>query len=162
MGRPVLGSVLLSMCAPAAAVPRKPCSGQNILVTLMPQASRVSTRWVVPTMEVWLPTTATPPPLGLRRSCTMSAVPSVGWLIISISRSAPVRSWSGRASPGSGAGLLSCAWHPVSDSMAISIIKKCFISTPYNGNLPFLLCPTPTQHLPNSAFPGEMPNLTPL
>ena len=47
-----VGSVLLPTCSPASASPRKPCSGENILLIWIPAFNSVSTRWVLPTMAV--------------------------------------------------------------------------------------------------------------
>ena len=54
--RPDLGSIPLLMWAPFSASPRKPCSGANTPVMVIPNDFRVSIRWVLPMVEVGLAT----------------------------------------------------------------------------------------------------------
>ena len=76
MGMPVASSTLLLTCSPASAFPRKPCSGENMVVTLTPFSSMRSSECLSPTMPVWFDSNATRLPLSCGTYWSRRAAPT--------------------------------------------------------------------------------------
>ncbi len=109
IGIPVTGSTDDLTCSPASAVPRKPCSGEKMVVTLTPPSSITSRVWRSPTIPVWLLNRATRSPSSRGKYSSV--------------RSAPVF----RAKPASAAAHMAAAY----SNMAVNTIK----ALPFTGIL---------------------------
>ena len=77
MGIPVRVSFPFLMVSPASASPRKPCSGANTFFICICAASRVSNRWVSPTLEVWFTTNATRFPFNIGKRRPICSAPVI-------------------------------------------------------------------------------------
>lgn len=76
---PVFSSTLLFTCSPASALPRNPCSGEKMVVTLSPSSSirsRVCLSCLGPTTPVWLLSSAMRLPLSKGRYSLVRSAPT--------------------------------------------------------------------------------------
>ena len=78
-------TTLLPTCSPASAFPRKPCSGENMVVTFSPDSSIMSSVCFSPTIPVWFDSNAIRLPFSLGTYSSVHAAPTItSWALTPI------------------------------------------------------------------------------